>query len=456
VPTTLVPITRPRVVSFADSPSTPSLDLLSATTGFPFRTPDVDVSPPTISLATLSLGTTKSGLPPGVPTFSTKAAREAWAKDNISTAVLAQLNQPFGKDRTAQSFTVRAAFRHVLCPLIKSGFLPDSCVATLGIAYAPAASYSTLLRTHSLVDFSALRDPIPQDMPSDVMVPLYSCMFTALLLHYDLSVAAAVRWMGGTHTGAHRDHASILSTLTKAGVDADIVRDLRRVYHFGAPAYINAESTDSNFGHYFAYGNHKTILEDIPKTKKAMTKDVRRGYNLVMDERLALLIPHLHLTPIGMVDLAKIYKEPRPIFDSTFRVTPSCMAINDWVDPLNEPAIHFPQSFLKFCIWIYNLRISYPYQEIYLVDDDVSGAFRHAKYNPNLVALHACLLFGFLFMSTGQTFGDSTSPANFEPLARARQQYAQYLWQQADTLLRAAPYMPVLQFQAPPSDLSVF
>ncbi len=444
------------MVSFAPSPSTPPPDPSFAPAGLPPRVPDADVSPPTFSLATLSLGTTESGLPPGVPTFSTKAARESWAKANISTAVLAQLNQPFGKDRIAQSFTVRAAFRHVLCPIIKSGFLPDSCVATLCVAYAPAASYSTLLRTHSLVDFSALRDPIPQDMPSDVMVPLYSCMFTALLLHYDLSVASAVRWMGGTHTGAHRDHTSILSTLTKAGVDADIIRDLRRVYHFGAPAYINAESTDANFGHYFAYGNHKTILEDIPKTKKAMTKDVRRGYNLVMDERLALLIPHLHTTPIGMVDLAKIYKEPRPIFDSTFRVTPSCMAINDWVDPHNEPAIHFPKSFLKFCIWIYNLRISYPYLEIYLVDDDVSGAFRHAKYNPNLVALHACLLFGFLFMSTGQTFGDSTSPANFEPVARARQQYAQYLWQQADTLLRAAPYMPTLQFQAPPADSRVF
>jgi hypothetical protein len=408
------------------------------------------------SAPTLSLATAQSTLPRGVATFSTKAARELWAKDNISTAVLAQLNQPFGKDHVAQSFTVTAVFRHVLCPVIKSGFLPASSLAALEAAYAPAASYSMLLRTHSLVDFSALRDPIPQDMPSDIMVPLYSCMFTALLLHYDLSVASAVRWMGGTHTGAHRDHAMILSTLKKAGIDADILHDLRRVYFFGAPAYINAESTDANFGHYFAYGNHKTILEDAPKTKRAMSKDVRRGYNIVMDERLVLLIPHLHTTPMGMVDLDKIYKEPRPIFDSTFRVNPSSMAINDWVSPHNEPDIHFPKSFTNFCIWIYNLRISYPHQEIYLIDDDVSGAFRHAKYNPNLVALHACLLFGFLFMSTGQTFGDSTSPANFEPIARARQQHAQYLWKQADTLLRAKPHMPMIQFQAPPADSSVF
>jgi hypothetical protein len=114
-----------------------------------------------------------------------------------------------------------------------------------------------------------------------------------------------------------------------------------------------------------------------------------------------------------------------------------------------------------FCIWIYNLCISYPHLEIYLidddlVDDDVSGAFRHAEYNPNLVASHSCILFGYLFMSTGQTFGDSPSPANFEPIARARQQYTQYLWAQPDTLDLASPYLPELQFQQPPSDTSIF
>jgi hypothetical protein len=243
-------------------------------------------------------------------------------------------------------------------------------------------------------------------MPAGLMIPLYSTMFTALLLSYNLSVPAAVRWLGGTHTDAHRDHEAILATLAAANVDADILSDLRRIYIAGAPAYINAESSADNFREYFRYGNHKTVLEDVPKTKKAMSKDVRRGYNIVMSPRLAFLISHLHITPLGMVDLQKPYKEPRPIFDSSFRVVPSSMAINDWCNKSHEPAIHFPASFLNFCIWIYNLRISYPASEIYLVDDDVSGAFRHAKYHPNLVALHSCFLFGYLFMSTGQTFGD--------------------------------------------------
>jgi hypothetical protein len=281
-------------------------------------------------------------------------------------------------------------------------------------------------------------------------------MFAALLLHYDLSVSAAVRWMGGTHAGAHRDHHHILSALANAQVDDDIVCDLRRIYFDGAPASINAESTDANFWNYHTYGNHKTIFEDTVKTKKAMSKDVRRGYNLVADSRLTLLIPHLHPTPVGMVDLAKIYKEPRPIFDSSFRPVPSSMAINDWVDPANEPAIHFPLSFLKLCVWLYNLRISYPYEEIYLIDDDVSGAFRHAKCDPNLVALHACMLFGFIMFSTGQTFGDNAIPANFEPFARARRQHAMCLWHQPDTLRLALPCLPTIAFQPAPLSALVF
>jgi hypothetical protein len=71
-----------------------------------------------------SLATSQfAALPPGTVLFPTKAACELWAnKENIDTAVMAQINQPFGKDCLAQSFTVAAAFRHVLCPVIKSGF----------------------------------------------------------------------------------------------------------------------------------------------------------------------------------------------------------------------------------------------------------------------------------------------------------------------------------------------
>ncbi len=52
-------------------------------------------------------------------------------------------------------------------------------------------------------------------------------------------------------------------------------------------------------------------------------------------------------------------------------------------------------------------------------------------------------------MHTGLTFGDNTSPSNWEPIARARQQLAQTLWHNPDIIHKAAPYMPPISFAAP-------
>lgn len=48
-----------------------------------------------------------------------------------------------------------------------------------------------------------------------------------------------------------------------------------------------------------------------------------------------------------------------------------------------------------------------------------------------------------LGLNTGQTFGDATSPANFEPFAIARKQHARYLWLHSpkDTISRAASFL---------------
>jgi hypothetical protein len=173
-----------------------------------------------------------------------------------------------------------------------------------------------------------------------------------------------------------------------------------------------------------------------------------------MDPWLNVFIPDLHCTPLGMVDLNKPHKDPRPIFDSSFRPGLWAMAIIDFTTKLLEPEIVFPLAWIRCLNWVLNLRIAYPRQELYLGDDDVSGAFRQVKYNPNLVAMHAFLVFGTLFMSTGQTCGDCTSPANWEPVARNRQQYARFLWKQIDTLAQGLPHLPKLLF-APPASSAI-
>ena len=96
----------------------------------------------------------------------------------------------------------------------------------------------------------------------------------------------------------------------------------------------------------------------------------------------------MHLTPQGLVDLNKWCKSPRPVFNLMHHPEPWCNAINDWTCDDNEPPIGFLQSEVNFVINVCNLRVSHPFKEIYLADDDVKGAFCLNKCNQFLVALH--------------------------------------------------------------------
>jgi len=186
-----------------------------------------------------------------------------------------------------------------------------------------------------------------------------------------------------------------------------------------------------------------------------MIKDSRKGFTLLLDQRAILLMLHCHLTPQGVVDLNTPHKSPRPIFDSSFRPEPWCWAINDWTSPDNEPPLTFSTAEMEFMVWLYNLRITYPTDEIYLADDDISGAFRLMKYHPNLVPMQC----GFCVVNTGGTFGDNTNPSNFDPLGLGRRQLAHYLWTAAaGAVATIVPYLPPLNLAPAPSarDIATF
>ena len=105
------------------------------------------------------------------------------------------------------------------------------------------------------------------------------------------------------------------------------------------------------------------------------------------------------------------------------------MALNDWIDLATEGEVSFVGSYLRFCIELWNLRISFPCQRIYLADDDVKNAFRWVKNNPAMVAAHAFQACGVTALMTGQSFGDKHTPTNWDHCALARTQHAEWLWE---------------------------
>ena len=267
-------------------------------------------------------------------------------------------------------------------------------------------------------------------------------MATAALLHFDGDLGAVVRFIGGPHVAEHRDLVALDRKL-RGIIDAETLDDLLATWSQGVPHHCNATSSEQNFQAFVRYGNLPSVSSDPEKTYQALLKDNKRGYCLIFDPRAIHFILNCHVTPQGVIDLDKPFKNPRPIFDSTFRPKPWCFAINDWTTKDTEPPIIFMTAFKEFLVYLYNLRLTYPRREIFLGDDDVSGAFRQDKYHPDLVAMHCFFLSGHLAAATGTTFGDKTSPPNYEPMARARMQLAQHLWHSPDIVEGTIPYLPL-------------
>ena len=188
---------------------------------------------------------------------------------------------------------------------------------------------------------------------------------------------------------------------------------------------------------------------------KTLLKDVARGCTLMLDPAIMDFLENVKQTPHGIVNLEHPYKKPRVVCDATCRPQYWSHAINDWTDKTNDPALTFASSFVATLTWIWNLRITYPHLEIYVCDDDITNAFRQIKYPPNLAGLHCKIANGVLFVDTGQTFGDNTSPSNFEAVPNCRSQHAQALWHRPDTIARALPLLPAIAHQDSPTPAEV-
>ncbi len=402
---------------------------------------DPDEEVPPVDSVSLRLAQRAQPMPPPIlppmPTVrqtysrkTEKAKLEKWAASGrVSDRVLVKVNDPHGKESVNQWFHSEATLRHCLLPIMRRGFLPVDGPERVMLRRT-CRDFNTLfqlLEDYADVDFNSLRG-FPKDWKDEEGINLERVrMVSAALLYFEGDAAALAMFMGGPHRAWHRDVPAIIDNL-RGKVDVAVVDELECIFTYGIPRFCQATSTEANFQAYLNYGNHTSYSTAPEKSLAALAKDHRKGYVICFDQRIIPFVLNCHVTPQGLVDIDTPYKNPRSIFDSSHRVFSWCMAINDWTSKHTEPQVLCAAAELPFMTWLWNLRADYPYQEIYLMDDDVSGAFRHLKYALLCIAMHTTVQCGFAVFYTGGTFGDNTTPPNWDIIARARQQLARYLW----------------------------
>ena len=388
-------------------------------------------------------------LDPQTPIFRTKESKAAFLA-TLPTAIQLQLDQPFGKDNLNQCFYLQKTGKMALLLLYKSGFMSNTVKKKLERAFPPARQLNQIVKLYQNVDFQSMKGFQEGWQAQTELSKPQRDMTTACLIHFNLSLPAMVRWIGGPHVAEHRDNEAIFSRLKKT-CESEVYHQLVRIFTQGSPTFVNAECSQQNYQAYKEYGNHSTINDNQAMVTKTLLKEVKRGCSLMLDPDIMDFLENTKQTPHGILYLDHPYKSPRVVCDSSCRPKAWCEAINDWTSKKTEPKLIFAGAFVATLTWLWNLRIEYPEEDIYVCDDDASNAFKQVKYPPNLAGLHCKVVDGTLFVDTGQTFGDATSPSNWEPIAICRSQHAQALWHQTDTIERALPLLPPIRHQEPPT-----
>ena len=391
----------------------------------------------------------------GPPDTFTSKQLQAWAEKTLPDVVKQPLFDINGKKtksmrHTNISFTCEYRFRHIIPFLYLGNFLDADSKENLHSVSFLAKQFSSLMTEYESVDtdpirgFENYKDFQDEKELNKNRIHLHS----AALLQHGCDVEKLVYYLGGPHVGANRNVPKILKDLRK-GVQPSVLTEIKRVFKHGSPRKINATNTEKNLKDYYYYGNHESVNDNEKEVDKVLLKDHRRGNTLLVDKRLFAYIPNCHLSPQGLADLFDAWKEARHISDCSHHVHPESMAINDWTTKLTEPPVYFAGSFLRFLIWVYNLRITYPNRRILLGDDDMTNAFRFIKNNPSIVAMCGFMANGLLGFSTGQCFGACFSPPNFDQGAKGRQEQAGFLWEHEPerTLERAVKHTNRMVFE---------
>ncbi|MGH3053954.1 MAG: hypothetical protein ACRDL7_03130, partial [Gaiellaceae bacterium] len=277
--------------------------------------------------------------------------------------------------------------------------------------------------------------------------------FTAALVHYNMDLAAVIRYTGNNHTAQYRQPAKILKEVETL-LPADVFHDFKKVLTNGAPSLLQADLSRKNFQAYLRYGAHQSVSNNIPGVMTTLNKEERNGYIIPLPKWTASFIPNLHLSPAGL--LVRSGKKDRLVFDASFRPFPWCTALNDFTDKKNEPPMIFGTTLNRHLRRIYNLRVTYKNEDILLWDDDVRAAFRNVKHHPDIASAIAFIVDRLLIIPTGMTFGATFSPPNWEPWARARAALAEHLGTDSSLPITHTALLSAVEYDDQPTSLARF
>jgi hypothetical protein len=196
----------------------------------------------------------------------------------------------------------------------------------------------------------------------------------------------------------------------------------------GCPNHLNVSTSHNNALLYWQKGNHPSIHAKINQVMTTMNKEEKNNSIIHVSHWLWWFVPHCLITQQHILE--RPGKKDRQIFDASCKYDWDSVPINAiTLTPYgSELKCKFGSVCNAILIFAYNLRISYPNDNIIVHANDVKSCFCQIKHHPGVACAFLYILADYLFFQVGLAFGADFSPANWEAVHHAQSALAKQLF----------------------------
>jgi hypothetical protein len=292
------------------------------------------------------------------------------------------------------------------------------------------------------LDFSMLKAP-RLDYANQQRISQYRVdLATAGLIHYGMHPGMLLRYMKGEYTGESRSADAILEKVSPY-IEPEDARHIHRIITQGCPSQLNFEEDTMNKLAVIEKGNQQTFEAHPEVVEKTMNKEEKNSHVLPFRRWVVYFSPFLRCTPQGMREK---YGKYRVIFDSSTQTWMSEVVLNHVTTTEWEANIDFGKSKINFLINIYNWRVSFPREIIYVALADITACFRFPRLCCDITGAFGFMAQDWYFISTSHVFGSNTSASSWEPLRRAIKNLIPIFFERDDLIIKHKKYIDMLKW----------
>ena len=314
------------------------------------------------------------------------------------------------------SWSAEPCFDNAAFFLVRDGWLEEEDLFKLAKVDAEYESMSRLVPTLKEVDFSSLAHPRLEYADQHEIDHERVIKLTACAVHYGLDFGLVVRFLGHEYVGASRDVAAVQAEIAQH-ISPEDMAQITRILTFGCPAELNYELPIEQKIRMLRRGNQKSVLMNHEEVVATMNKEERQCHVAPFLPFVCRFCYTAQAVSQGMV--IKPGSSPRLVWDASTMLQADDIVMNNVLPLENEAPITFGRAKSGFARHLYQLRATYPNEEIDIAWADIKSAHRYPRFQPSLAAAFGFMIMGYYFIATAMVFGAVISATSWEPFRRA-------------------------------------